>query len=132
MNDVPHEKKVPIRGWLIPFGVVLWLTPLLQFAALVNNISLPHTGEYVQLHFVTIGFGIVIPIMSIMLLVLFVKRKRSFIKFFLVSQAIVLLDYVCFIAMGLWTGLVAIYTVLALILTLYILRSNRVRNTCIR
>lgn len=127
------EVQGKIRGWLIVVGVVLWIDaivgPLAFIAGLFVSRNLLFTTPYeIQLA----GF-LVDAIANIIMLILFIKKKKAFIGLAVAYQiysvvvelAIIMIDIIHHLSF--WKEALAL--TIPVVLFFYLIRSKRVKMT---
>lgn len=126
-----EEPKEPIRGWLIPFAIVLWLAPFYSFLLFVGGLVDLHL-HHLRLDIVTVE-GFIGIIMSTILLVLFMKRKATFIKMEIVYQIYSLFLETALLLVGIHLHNNLIFNAMGyleiIVILLYVIRSKRVKRT---
>ncbi len=136
MSEELNKNKVAIGGWLVPIGIAVSLMGGLGALSLVVEVLklfLPIPTTTTPL--VTV-VGNIQSVVSILLLVLFVMRKRIFVKLFVWALALTFLYGIYFAVavphskVSLYADLV--YMPLYVISVIYLLRSKRVENTFVR
>jgi len=124
MDDV----KVPIRGWLILIGIIVWVNPIDMIFVVSEILS-----QVVKVSWFELLLIIVQLVISIVVLILFVKRKRTFVSLIVIlfgwsiiaGIASTLIHYTSISKMT--------YNIIVdIILMLYVLYSQRVKNTFVR
>lgn len=130
-----NKEKVPIRGWLVLIGIAVWLMGIggavgLAFEIVKLFVGMPTTETSIETAMSFVG-----GVLSIVLLVLFGKRKRAFIPVSIVNLAILFI-YDIYFDVAIHYPKVSFYADLVylpiyVISATYLLRSKRVRNTFI-
>lgn len=123
MDNDTNIDKLPIRGWLVLVAITLWITAI--GGALAFTASLVSKLLWLEQLFI-----IVTTILSIIVLVFFMQRKRKFVPWFLVLLTWSVLSAIVSSVIHYTSVSSFVYTINGnIILALYALRSERVKNT---
>lgn len=121
------EKKVPIRGWLILIGIILWGTAISSTFGFIGSFFIKITNAYpnwVEILFMFFGM-----VLSVTAIVFFLQRRKIFNKWFIGLQIWSILQYLVQLVTGTSIANDIFGIVFDILLILYILRSKRVLNT---
>lgn len=129
-----EEPKEPIRGWLILIAIWLWFAPFYNFYILVNGLIYFHLHNF-WIYLETVD-GFIRTILSIIILILFIKRKTAFIKvmiacqiYFFFLETVFLLEYI-HLHRNLTIFIIGYLEIIVILL--YMIRSKRVKWTFVR
>ncbi|WDL96052.1 hypothetical protein [Alicyclobacillus sp. ALC3] len=121
-NKTPID-KVSIRGWLVFIAIVLWITAIGGVVAFTESL----VSKLFWLEQLLI---LVNTILSLIVLVFFVQRKRRFVPWFIVLLAWSVLGAGASSMLHYTSTFSVVCTIVGdIILALYVLRSERVKNT---
>jgi hypothetical protein len=129
LSDELKEVRVPIGGWLILVAIILWATAIFSPLSLGLELLLQPVSTSTWLE---VMYSAGTAVISITTLVVFMKRRRTLVYWFIGLQVWAILYYIVFLIIGvnLYTDLFGIIE--NVVLLLYIVRSKRVKNTFVR
>lgn len=136
VSEAVVHKKAPIDGWLILIGVAVWLMGITSALTLVVDIIRIFVSTAIIAKPVTTILGIAQSTVSVLLLILFIKRKAIFVKLSVWFLAYLFVYGIYFVIafhhpkVSFYSGL--IYLPIYVVSAIYLLRSKRVKDTFVR
>ena len=133
MSSVPEQKE-PIDGWLIVFAIALWIALFIYLMLFVGSLAILPFHDF--LHQIDLVQDFIGTIMSVILLVLFIRRKAAFVKLYIAYQiyAAVLETVLLVVHFYVHKSMVSNFVRYSeiIVIVLYLLRSKRVKRTFVR
>lgn len=129
MDNEVNAEKIPIRGWLILVGIIVWITPIGSLLWVIGELLLPGARfSWLELLLVVVQL-----VISIIVLVLFVERKRTIVQWFAILTAwSIIAGIASTLAHDTSVSKLMYNVIVDIILLLYVLLSQRVKNTFLR
>jgi hypothetical protein len=130
---VASNSNNKIRGWLILIGAVLWIDAILYSVDFIAGLFVSQKLLFTTPYEVQLADSFVNAAANIVILILFMKMKKSFTGWMIAYQiysiaielVVIILDIVHHV--GFWKEIVAL--IIPVVILTYVIRSQRVKNT---